>query len=120
MSCVSRCDGRLRACLQLMRFCRRPRLLGGVRQQDQQADGGQRALPWNIGLRDCEDCDNCYGLAHNSVCYLNRPDYEWYWMVMLTRTHAYARKNVHVYVLEYGLEYHPCGAGREDHCDNRT
>ncbi len=36
------------------------------------------ALTWNIGIRDCEDYDNCFGLAHSTgtcVCYLNRSDY---------------------------------------------
>ncbi len=36
------------------------------------------ALTWNIGVRDCEDYDNCFGQAHSSglcVCYLNRTDY---------------------------------------------
>jgi hypothetical protein len=35
------------------------------------------ALTWNIGVRDCEDYDNCFGLAHSTgtcVCYLNRTE----------------------------------------------
>jgi hypothetical protein len=38
------------------------------------------ALTWNIGIRDCEDYDNCFGLADSTgtcVCYLNRTDYQY-------------------------------------------
>ena len=30
-------------------------------------------LTWNIGLRDCSDYDNCFGIAHSTgtcVCYV--------------------------------------------------
>ncbi len=37
------------------------------------------ALTWGIGVRDCEDYDNCFGLAHTTgtcVCYVNRTDHD--------------------------------------------
>jgi hypothetical protein len=37
------------------------------------------ALTWGIGVRDCQDYDNCFGLQHSSgrcVCYLNRTDFQ--------------------------------------------
>ena len=32
-------------------------------------------LSWNIGVRDCQDYDNCFGLSHSTgtcICYLHR------------------------------------------------
>jgi hypothetical protein len=40
--------------------------------------GVGQTLTWNIGVRDCEDYDNCFGLAHTTgtcVCYINRTDF---------------------------------------------